>query len=131
MVFKILRPDSEKVWKNEELLKRFPRYRRIINNNEIARYLVAKSVECDYNSDSSTEELEEILAASSIEFNRLLKEPIENLRDRPIFPKNYLTLANALAEKYLESCIFCERQCEVNRIDGEKGYCLITKESYV
>jgi len=132
MVFKILRPDSEKVWKYQEIFKRFARYRGIIDNNEIARYLIAKSVQCDYNLvDSSTEELEEILADSSIEFNRLLKEPIENLKDRPIFPKNFLTLANTLAEKYLESCNFCERQCNINRINNEKGYCLITKESYV
>jgi len=131
MVFKILRPDSEKVWKYQEIFNRFKRYRGIIDNNEIARYLIAKSVKCDYNLVSSTEELEEILATSSIEFNRLLKEPIENLIDRPIFQKNYITLANALAEKYLESCIFCERQCKVNRLVDEKGYCSITKESYV
>ncbi|MCJ7647591.1 MAG: radical SAM protein, partial [Candidatus Lokiarchaeota archaeon] len=131
MVFKILRPDSEKVWKYQEIFQRFARYRGIIDNSEIARYLVAKSVQCDYKADSSTEELEEILADSSIIFNKLLKEPVENLKDRQIFPKNYLTLANVLAEKYLESCIFCERQCEVNRIDDEKGYCSITKDSYV
>ena len=80
-MFKILRPDSEKVWKYQEIIQRFARYRGIIDNNEIARYLIAKSVQCDYNLESSTKELEEILAASSIEFNRLLKEPIENLKD--------------------------------------------------
>jgi len=129
MVFKILRP--EKVWKYQEIFKRFARYRGIIDNNEIARYLVAKSVECDYNLDSSTEELEEVLANSSTEFNKILKEPVENLKDRQVFSKNYITLANALAEKYLQSCIYCERRCGVNRADDEKGYCLITKESYI
>jgi len=129
MVFKILR--YEKVWKYQEIFKRFARYRGIIDNNEIARYLVAKSVECDYNLDSSTEELEEVLANSSTEFNKILKEPVENLKDRQVFSKNYITLANALAEKYLQSCIYCERRCGVNRADDERGYCLITKESYI
>ncbi|MHA1192408.1 MAG: radical SAM protein [Promethearchaeota archaeon] len=129
MVFKILR--YEKVWKYQEIFKRFARYRGIIDNNEIARYLVAKSVECDYNLDSSTEELEEVLANSSTEFNKILKEPVENLKDRQVFSKNYITLANALAEKYLQSCIYCERRCGVNRADDERGYCLITKESHI
>ena len=131
MVFKILRPDSEKVWKYQEIFKRFARYRGIIDNNEIARFLVAKSLQCDYNLESSTEELEKILADSSVEFNNLLKEPIKNLKSRQIYPKNYITLSKTLAEKYLESCIFCERQCKANRLEDEKGYCLISKESYV
>lgn len=131
MVFKILRPDSEKVWKYQEICKRFKRYREIIDNYEIARYLVAKRVKCEYHSNNSIEELEKILADSSKEFNNLLKKPIENLKNRPIFQSNYITLAKTLAEKYLESCIFCERKCKVNRISGEKGYCEIPKESYI
>jgi len=131
MVFKILKSDSEKVWKYQEIFQRFSRYRGIIDNNEIARYLIAKSVQCDFNTDSSTEELEEILESLSVDFNKLLKEPVENLKDRQIFPKNYLTLAETLAERYLEACNFCERQCKANRLNNEKGYCQITRDSFV
>ena len=46
MVFRILRPDANTVWQNEEILKRFARYKGIIDTKEIARYLIAKSVEC-------------------------------------------------------------------------------------
>ncbi len=131
MVFKILRPDSEQVWKYQEIFQRFSRYRGIMDNTEIARYIIAKSLQCDYNLESSIEDLEKILTNSSIEFNKILNEPVENLKERRVFPNNYLTLANALAERYLEDCIFCERQCSVNRKNDEKGYCQITKESYV
>ncbi|GAH83374.1 unnamed protein product, partial [marine sediment metagenome] len=30
MVFRILRPDTNSIWQNDEILKRFPRYKGII-----------------------------------------------------------------------------------------------------
>ncbi len=48
MVFRILRPDSGTVWKNEEILKRFSKYKGIIDGTQIARYLIAKTVECEF-----------------------------------------------------------------------------------
>ena len=131
MVFKILRPDSISVWKNEELLKRFPMYRGIINNKKIARYLIAKSIECEYDTKDTIEHLENLLKKKSVEFNELLKNPTEDLKNRSIASKNYITLAEELAIRYLENCNFCERQCAVNRIDGETGFCNISKDSYV
>ena len=47
MVYRILRPDSISVWKNEEILKRFTNYKGIIDGTHIARYLVAKTLECN------------------------------------------------------------------------------------
>ncbi|MFW9943054.1 MAG: radical SAM protein [Candidatus Thorarchaeota archaeon] len=131
MVFRVLRPDSESVWQNEEILRRFSRYRGIIDGNEIARYLIAKTIECDFNPTDSIENLETLLQEKSLEFNELLDEDIEKIKYRKTSSLSYIHLAEIIANKYLESCIFCERQCEVNRIDGEKGYCLIPKDSYV
>lgn len=131
MVFRIIRPNSESVWKDETILTRFPRYRGIIDDKQIARYLVAKSLECDFDTQDSLEHLEKLLQVKSIEFRNLLLENFEDIKDREIVSKSYLTLAETLATKHLESCIFCERQCRVNRIDGEKGFCLLNKDSYV
>ncbi len=41
MVFRVLRPDSVSVWKNQEIIKRFSRYRGIIDGSQVARYIVA------------------------------------------------------------------------------------------
>ena len=131
MVFRILRPDSDSVWQNEEILKRFSRYKGIIDGNQIARYLIAKTIDCDYDSSDSIENLEMLLKEKSLEFNILLKEDIEEIRHRQTFSNSYIHLSETLANKYLESCIFCERQCEVNRIIGDKGFCLISKDSFV
>lgn len=131
MVFRNLRPDSTLVWNNEELRKRFPRYRAIIDDKEVARFIIAKSLKCEFNSEDAIEDLEELLKEKSIEFNELLNNPVKDIKDRTIVSKNYINLAEELALKYLEDCMFCERQCSVNRIDGEKGFCLISSESYI
>jgi putative pyruvate formate lyase activating enzyme len=131
MVFRILRPDSASVWNNEELRRRFPRYRGIIDDKEIARYIIAKSLNCEFNSNDTIEDLEKLLEEKSREFNELLKTPNQNIKNRTLVSKNYINLTEELALRYLEDCMFCERQCSVNRIDGEKGFCLISKDSYI
>ncbi len=131
MVFRVLRPDSVSVWKNQEILERFSRYRGIIDGTQIARYIVAKTVECEYNSNSSLEDLEKLLQEKSSELKEILEKDIEDIKSRKTVSKSYIHLAENLANKYLENCIFCERQCEVNRIDGKKGFCLISKDSYI
>jgi putative pyruvate formate lyase activating enzyme len=131
MVFKVLRPDSSSVWKNEEILYRFSRYRGIIDDKLIARYLIAKSVEAEFDRNDSTEVLENLLKEKSTELNELLKKDTEELKARPVFEDNFITLAETIANKYLENCIFCERCCEVNRTEGKKGVCLIPEDSYV
>ncbi|MHA2287628.1 MAG: radical SAM protein [Promethearchaeota archaeon] len=131
MVFRILRPDSASVWNNEELHRRFPRYRGIIDDKEAARYIIAKSLGCQFNSTNTIEDLEKLLEDKSREFKDLLKTSIQEVKNRTLVSKNYITLVEELALRYLEECIFCERQCSVNRIDGEKGFCLLSKDSYV
>ncbi|MBY9010215.1 MAG: radical SAM protein [Candidatus Lokiarchaeota archaeon] len=131
MVFRFLRPDSETVWKNEIIRKRFARYKSIIDDKEIARYIIAKSIECDFDTNNSIKSLENLLAEKSKEFNLLLNETTEIIKNRQIYKKNYITLAENLANKYLENCCFCERRCHVNRADGETGFCYISKDSFV
>ena len=129
MAFRILRSDS--VWKNKEILRRFSRYRGIIDGTQVARYLVAKTIKCEFNPDSSIEELEDILKEESTEFKQILQKETEELKNRVIQKENYITLAETVATYYLKKCIFCERKCEVNRIDGNKGFCLISNDSYI
>ncbi|TFG08081.1 MAG: radical SAM protein [Promethearchaeota archaeon] len=131
MVFKFLRPDSISVWENEEILKRFSHYKGIIDQKAIARYLIANTLDCDFDDTDSIRNLELLLKKKSIEFRKLLEENIEVLKNREVKSKSYVDLAKSIALKYLESCIFCERRCEVNRIEGDTGYCQLNKGSYV
>ncbi|MFW9882663.1 MAG: radical SAM protein [Candidatus Thorarchaeota archaeon] len=131
MVFRILRPDSMSVWQNKEILKRFSRYKGIIDGTRLARYLIAKTLKCDFDPNDSIKNLEKLLEEHSLLFNEILCNEPEDLENRIIQKDNYITLTEIIANKYLKECIFCERQCEVNRIDGEKGFCLISKDSYI
>ncbi|MFW9895492.1 MAG: radical SAM protein [Candidatus Thorarchaeota archaeon] len=131
MVFRILRPDSDSVWKNEEILKRFSRYKGIIDGKQVARYLIAKTIDCNYESSDPIEKLEMLLKEKSHELKELLKKDTNIIKKRKISTKSFVHLAEILANKYLQNCIFCERQCEINRIAGEKGFCLISRDSYV
>jgi len=131
MTFRFLRPDATSAWNTSEIKKRFSRYRDIINEKQTARYLIAKKLECDFTLDGSIEELEQILEEKSYEFNNLMIKTEKELELREFQEKNLISLASTLACKYLESCIFCERRCEVNRIDGEKGFCLVPEKSYI
>ena len=103
----------------------------IIDTKEIARYLIAKSVECEYDENTPIEELEQLLRDMSLEFKELLDLDIRDIKIRPLFEKNYISLAETIANKYLQSCIFCERCCEVDRTKGKKGICLIPEDSFV
>ncbi|MGV9173469.1 MAG: radical SAM protein [Promethearchaeia archaeon] len=131
MVFRIFSADSKSVWKNIDIKKRFSRYRAIIDEKQIARYLIAKTIECNYSNQHSLDKLEKELQDKSAIIDELLERPSNEIEKREIKKKNYLILTAEIASRYLENCIFCERRCEVNRIDGEKGFCLIGKESYV
>ena len=131
LVFKFLRSDSFSVWKNKEILNRFARYKGIIDENQIARYLIAKSLECQFDINDSIENLENLLKEKSQEFIELLEKDIKELQNRSIASQSYIHLTEFLAKKYLESCIFCERQCRVNRSLDKKGFCYVPKESYI
>ena len=131
MVFRILRPDSVSVWRDDEILKRFPKYKGIIDGTQAARYLIAKTVECDFNPSDSLENLETKLKETSIEFNELVNKDLDEIKYRKTAFKSYIHLAECLANNYIENCIFCERQCEVNRKEGKKGFCLIPIDSYI
>jgi len=131
MVFRLLRPDSDSAWKNEEIAKRFSRYKDIIDGNQIARYLIAKTISADFNDSFSISQLESLLYEKSAEFNEILLQNNDQLFTREIQKQNYIDLVETIALHYLTSCIYCERKCNVNRLDNKRGYCFLTHDSYI
>jgi hypothetical protein len=102
MVFKLLRPDSISVWNNEEIIKRYSNYKGIIEGTNLARYLIAKTLECKFNNDDSIENLEKLLEVKSKEFNELLKKDIEELKNRKNAAISYIDLAEKIANKSVQ-----------------------------
>jgi putative pyruvate formate lyase activating enzyme len=131
MIFRLSRPDAKEAWQHPEILKRFPRYKGIIDNAQIARYIIAKTIPCNFDARDSLDTLEDLLAQKSQEFKAVLNENNESLKDRNLVEKNYIHLIEAIANLYIEDCRFCERRCGVNRTIGEMGFCHLAKDSYV
>jgi putative pyruvate formate lyase activating enzyme len=44
---------------------------------------------------------------------------------------SYLDLKINITQEILKGCIFCEQRCGANRLEGEKGYCLVPAAAYV
>ncbi|TXT67561.1 MAG: Radical SAM superfamily protein [Promethearchaeota archaeon] len=131
MSFRFLRPNAQSVWENKEILSRFSRYKAILDQKKLARYLISKTIKCGFTPEDSIETLENLVHAKSQHLNQLLEERIEVLQQRKNQEENFITLVSKIAMKYLESCIFCERRCGANRAEGEKGLCLVPSGSYV
>ena len=132
MVFRLIRPDSDAVWRDERIIKRFSKYKGIIDGTDIARYLVSKTIKTFFDPVNETiEQLENKFLSYSIQFSKLLNVDVEELKEREITFPNLIDLAETIALRYLEKCIFCERRCEVNRKQMEKGYCYLTGDTFV
>ncbi len=131
MVFRFIRPDTLSVWDNHEILARFSNYKGILDGTHLARYLVAKSLECDFSPDDSLEILKKRLEEKSREFKELLDNDLDILKKREVKINSYIKLTEHIARKYLENCMFCERKCGINRTLDEKGFCMVPKDSYI
>ncbi len=133
-MWRIIRPDSVKVWKNPETLRRLPRYRAIIEQERIAKYLIAKKFAFEGNLSLSTKELWELHSQRSTEFREFVtkvdKDDIE-LSKAHSPSTNFLDLKLELANRILSDCHFCERRCGADRTHGEKGWCKLGTESRV
>ncbi|MFX1297428.1 MAG: radical SAM protein [Promethearchaeota archaeon] len=137
-MWRIMRPDAERIWKNKEILSRFSRYFAIINKEKIARYLITKKVPISIKIDSSipTDKLWDEHEHTAGKFNALLREldehqnPIKYYKTLDSPQASFLDLKIELALRILRNCHFCERGCSVNR-EEEKGTCRLGAKSYV
>jgi len=129
----ILRPDSASVWKDPETLRRLRRYRGIIDNHRMARFLLAKEIECTLGPDTTTEEMWVQHALLSGMFSEHIEAidsgKQEASKDLP--ETSFLDLKIELANRILRSCHFCERKCGVDRTLDKKGWCKLGAESRV
>jgi putative pyruvate formate lyase activating enzyme len=129
----MLRPDAKRVWKNPETLRRLSRYRKIIDGERWAKYLLAKDFPCDIALDDSTEPLWESHDRLSKEFNDYVAAVDEGLarKDPTMIDTSFLELKVELANRILRNCHFCERRCEVDRSLDKKGWCKLDSQSRV
>lgn len=93
------------------------RYARILDGEEEARYLTAKSIEVEFSKSDDIQTLWKI-------HDKSLKEP--GIVDSP--EKSLLDLKIEIADRIFRKCEFCERRCRVDRTE-QRGACGVKEAS--
>lgn len=117
------RPDAGGALNKQGVLKALPRYVDVVNKKRYARYLLAKSYQADYRRSDETDVLWKIHDSLLSEFKEFQKQIDQSSRKPRSITRSFMGLEVLLAHKVVQSCRFCERNCDVNRLRGEKGYC--------
>ncbi len=125
-MWRLLRPDSVSIWKNEEVRKRLSHYRAILLGKRPPKYRVVKKMYVDFNVDDSLKELLKIHRKASEEFKGLYRDIVNDvmsLEELDEGDKSFLDLKTLLLKKIIKECMLCEWRCGVNREKGERGVC--------
>jgi putative pyruvate formate lyase activating enzyme len=115
-------------------MRRLSRYRKIIDQERMAKYLLAGAVPIAVPLDSSTEELWKVHGEVSDGFGDFVSGvDSEEIHASPLAEgtSSFLDLKIALARRILADCHFCERKCGADRTRDEKGWCRLGSESRV
>ena len=91
----------------------------------LAKFLIAKTIAVDFEADATTEELWDIHGEYLKKYNSIKTTLGEDLELNDVNGSaSFLDLKVELGKRVMSNCTFCVRKCSVNRISGEKGYCL-------
>ncbi|MBN2154614.1 MAG: radical SAM protein [Candidatus Lokiarchaeota archaeon] len=99
----------------------FPHYKAILNNIDLAYYLICKNIPVEIPENATVEELWDLHKKIAKLFKENLKHG--NLGRKSEIDTSYLDLKVKISQKMLQECEFCENQCHIDRRSGELGYC--------
>lgn len=99
------------------------RYLDVMKDRLPSQFFISRSISVDFSRESSLDELWKLHDDAMIAFREVFDraKSIEELPQRAA--SSLLDLKAAIADKILEKCHFCERQCRVNRKKKQIGYC--------
>jgi putative pyruvate formate lyase activating enzyme len=128
------RPDPYSVWKIPEVNARLNRYYHLMNDEKIARYLLAKAQSVDIELSADLPDLWQEHDRLTREFHQIITEYDEGSQVA-VIPKSvepsYLDLKIQIADEILKQCCFCERRCEIDRSNNKLGVCKVGKNAVV
>jgi len=112
---------------NDRLAKKsLARYFAVTQNQLPAKFLIAKKVPAEFNRNDSTERLWRKHAKLTREFSGVQREIDDGQIDFAAMPtpeKSYLDLKIEIADRVVSRCHLCVRECGINRLEGQLGYC--------
>ncbi|TFF89655.1 MAG: pyruvate formate lyase-activating protein, partial [Promethearchaeota archaeon] len=128
-MWKAIRPDTSSIWDHHEVKRILSRYKSILNKKKPAKYLIFKKIPIDIDLENSSDEFlwkthnkikEQVINGEYLkEFSNKKNITHDNF--------SYLDLKIELLKRIIENCHLCERNCGVNRLRNDKGYCKVPK----
>lgn len=122
----IIRKNTHSIIEDINVKESLPRYISAMQDKVPAKFHITKKIFADFDYTDSLQKLWQIHEKTITEYKRLElevdshKTTLEEIEN----PKtSFLDLKNEIAKRILENCHFCTRRCNVNRIQGQKGYC--------
>lgn len=97
-----------------------------MQNDKTAKFMIARKLAAHFNLDDSNAKLWKVHSQLLKKFGQLEKKidnRLANLEELETPPQSFLDLKIEIANRILNSCHFCTRQCSVNRKEGKLGYC--------
>lgn len=125
-MWRLLRSDAIAVLDDEMARKSLGRYFAVMQNEKIAKFMIAKKLPAQFDKNDSIERLWQKHAVLTEKFYKIEKEidaKQRNFHEMPNLEKSYLDLKIEIANRILYSCHFCTRRCSINRVEGKLGYC--------
>ncbi|TRO52272.1 radical SAM protein [Candidatus Bathyarchaeota archaeon] len=125
-MWKLLRPDAKTVLLDKKVRLSLARYFGVMENDKLAKFLIAKKLEANFNKADSLDKLW-MLHKKLTEKFYIFQNEIDNqqklIKDLDTPECSFLDLKIEIAQRILKKCHFCIRRCEINRHKGESGYC--------
>ncbi len=121
-----LRPDAASVLKDKNARASLARYFDVVQNDKVAKFMIARRLDAPFSRDGSTAKLWKIHDQLLKEFCQLEKKidsHLTRLEELETSSQSFLDLKIEIANRILESCHFCTRRCGFDRKEGERGYC--------
>lgn len=125
-MWKFSRADAITVLKDKKVRSSLARYFDVMENDRVAKFLIAKKLESNFHESDSTQKLWKIHKQDFERFSELEKKVDAHLiilDDLGTPLKSFLDLKIEISSRILRNCCFCIRQCKVNREEGNLGYC--------
>jgi putative pyruvate formate lyase activating enzyme len=124
-MWRIARPDDLVVLEDVSAKKSLHRYFSVLQSKKTAKFMLAKKLPARFDKSYSLEKLWAEHAKYTNAFRDFEQQIDEgkNFNENPSPPQSSLDLKIEIANKIVQSCHFCTRQCGVNRLASGLGYC--------
>ena len=128
----LLRPDAVKALDDPMVKGILPRYVKIVKDQAIGNFQLAKRIEFKQTKKSGIDTLWKTHSKLMKKFYET-RDKVDKgkLKLKNLKKPSLLDLKIKLTEEIMKSCELCERKCHVNRMEGERGICKVGNECLI